>query len=164
MTAQVPLFGTDALAVDGEQLRALICSRLTMVTLESRRTGQRRTFKVEAIQPHASAGAEAARHVVSWLHGPNNTGDYNRLGIVFDGQQWRHGSTFSRPWDDAIGVDTVTHRAWQFFWERLVRRGDVASTMAVYVARRCTVCGRWLTVPESVVSGLGPVCATKTGS
>lgn len=99
---------------------------------------------------------------VNLLTGPDNTTDYMPLGIL-------------NPETGAVRLvrsTTMTDKSWPV---RLVRRvlaciwHDQGSkpediTGAGFELRhegRCGRCGRRLTVPESIDSGLGPTCAAK---
>jgi len=112
------------------------------LTLESLKTGAHFTYKVSKKE-----GADF--FFVSVLSGPDNTSDYSYIGCLPAGRRFvpKKGRT---PPPSAKGFD--------FFW-RALTTGRVPSTLAVWHEGRCGRCSRKLTVPESIESGIGPVCA-----
>jgi len=121
------------------------------VTFQSRRTSARFTYRVRA-----KDGAERPLHFVSVLTGPDNGGSYEYLGTIFDGRRYSH-SRKSR-----IASDAPSAVAFEWVWARL-ERGEMHPELGVWHEGRCGRCGRRLTTPESVASGLGPVCEKKRG-
>lgn len=84
---------------------------------------------------------------VSVLNGPDNSNDYLYIGTIFaDGFRL---TRKSRATDSALSV--VVFKFFASRWED--------SRLEVYHEGVCGKCGRKLTVPESIASGLGPVCA-----
>jgi hypothetical protein len=113
-------------------------------TVKSLRTGEHRTFQIRT-QPKDSSFAPGKR-VVALLSGPDNTSDYTGFGFVES---------------DTIYVWRSKRNGLYERYARMllrlaeyIRDGDVE----VYAATRCRVCNRQLTTPESVESGIGPVC------
>lgn len=115
------------------------------LTLENPATGNHRTFKIRTIP--ADSDFAPGERVVGLLTGPDNTSDYTWFGFVkpervIVWKKHRGGvyDTYARmlanpePWE-AKGV--VYH------WDHVC----------------CRKCGRDLTTPESLESGIGPVCA-----
>lgn len=116
----------------------------------------RYTFKV-VCKPKSERWPEA--FFVNLLSGPDNISDYQPLGKL-------------DPETGAVRLvqsTKLTDKSWPV---RLIRRvlariwadqGDAIETAGFDLrhAGRCGRCGRVLTVPESIDSGLGPVCASK---
>lgn len=119
------------------------------VTLVSPKTGARFTYRVR--RPR---NGKDVRYV-GVLTGPDNEADYAFLGtILADGR-------FSPSRDGAVSGDAPSARAFAWAWERL-RAGRLPCE--VHHTGRCGRCGRTLTVPESVATGLGPECAQKAST
>jgi len=129
-----------------EQAQTFILAGKATVTLVSVSTGVRFTFKVT--QPR-----DDAPHFVKVLTGSDNTSDYGFLGTVFDRETYRHGRR------SRIGQDAPSARAWAWFWGRLTGGQDL-SALEIWHEGKCGRCGRKLTVPESIATGIGPVCAS----
>lgn len=126
-------------------------------TIVSDATGDHRTLRVRTVQ----SGSLAGRRILALLVGPQNTSDYLGFGFVDD-----HGV---RVWRTHRGTDY--DKIASLFW-RLATKGEadgqgrirVGSLRAyMLVQGACCVCNRPLTCPESIESGIGPVCAGREG-
>ena len=115
-----------------------------LFTVRSIATGEHRTFRVRS-QPVEAKFAPGKR-VVSVLTGPDNTADYTQFGFVTDQgiQVWerKRGGKFEE---------------YARMLEKLPQH-LADGKVEVHVSCRCRVCNRTLTTPESVRSGIGPVC------
>ena len=117
------------------------------VTIRSTTTGNRYTFKVQKCE--STRPGEWPIWFVRVLNGSDNTGDYMYLGTIFpDG--------FRLTRKSSAGADAPSVIA--FTW--LSRHWEDAR-VEVWHEGVCGRCGRKLTVPESIETGLGPVCAGK---
>lgn len=117
------------------------------VTLRSSTTGNRYTFQVT--KSEARRPGELPVWFVRVLNGADNTGDYRYLGTIFpDGFRLTRKSTVSA---DAPSVVAFTW--FSRHWED--------ARIEVWHEGVCGRCGRKLTVPESIETGLGPICAGK---
>jgi hypothetical protein len=103
-------------------------------TIVSRKTGTRYTYRVRH--------KEGKPHYVSVLTGPDS---YTYLGEIFN--------VGYRP-----RTKLPSSFAFMWLWLNLG-----SSRIEFHHAGKCGRCGRELTVPESIESGLGPECAKKTG-
>lgn len=127
-------------------VRYALAGRATL-TLESERTGARYTYRITR--------RDDAPAFVSVLTGPENTRDYTYLGTVFvDGEVpvYRHGRK------SEISPGAPSARAFAWAWDAFVA-GRIPEGLSVYHEGQCGRCGRALTVPESILTGLGPHCA-----
>lgn len=130
--------------LQGSDARAFALAGNAILTLQSRRTGQRFTYRVRAAD-----GEGLATHFVQLLTGPDNTSDYQYLGYLA-GDRYVHGKK-SRVSSRAPSV-----QAFAWWWAR-VDHGH--PELEVFHEGRCGKCGRLLTTPESVTRGIGPECA-----
>jgi Family of unknown function (DUF6011) len=120
------------------------------VTLRSQATGTRFTYRVSLAR-----GAED-RYFVSVLSGPENTADYAYLGLWLP----REGRFFRTAKSRVKSDDAPSFAA--FAWTlRILAKGRLPAQLEIWHEGTCGRCGRALTVPESVASGMGPVCAEK---
>lgn len=117
-------------------------------TVTSKRTGTRFTFKVRQPSP-------TSPHFVSLLSGADNESDYQFLGTIFNGADYRHGKK------SRITADAPSAVAFAWVWSHLDNLP--ADKVEVHHEGKCCRCGRKLTVPESIESGIGPECAGKMG-
>src|SRR3990172_5551964 len=121
------------------------------VTIVSKKTGDRFTYRVKAkdqIQGTLGATTPKSLHFVSVLTGPDNESDYRFLGTVVDGKVYAHGRKSN------ISNDAPSAKAFQWVWANLD-----SEAFELWHSGRCARCHRELTDPESLVRGLGPVCA-----
>jgi hypothetical protein len=119
-------------------------------TLESKTTGTRFTFRMR--RPDESKPV-----FVSLLNGPDNWSNYAYLGFIKNGN-FIHGTAKSK-----ISAEAPSAKAFAWFWRTLNTSPAKLATMAFWHNGKCGCCGRHLTVPESVYTGLGPECAAKLG-
>lgn len=114
-------------------------------TVVSKRTGVRFTYKAKP--------AKACDLLwVSVLRGPDNTSDYLFLGGLKKDGTYLH-SHKAQVNEEAPSASAV---AWLF---RHLQDPELLNKIEIHHAGRCGRCGRLLTTPESIATGLGPVCA-----
>jgi hypothetical protein len=136
-----------------DRLTYIVAGNAT-VTLESRATGKHYTYTVQA--PRGDEGRrdiDSDKRFVSLMTAPNV---YEYIGFLASND--RDGNP--APWHFVHG----RRRAGQPRAD-LARRAIAwfcahpeSDAVAVYHSGRCGRCGRELTAPESILSGLGPVC------
>lgn len=142
--------------LDGNFAREFALAGDATFTVQNPNTGGRFTFQVTA--PRNAGGGKdlgAGVRFVSVLTGPNNEQDYQFLGTIFlhDGQ-YRHGAK------SKIGPDDTSAKAFAWLWP-LMFIGAGWTPVEIHHMGRCGRCGRALTVPRSVRSGLGPICQAR---
>jgi hypothetical protein len=114
-------------------------------TAVSKKTGARFTFKV--CKP-----SKEKPFFVSVLTGQDNENDFTFLGTIFDGGKYVKGRRSS------ILESAPSAVAFEFVWNRSY---DLPEGVEIFHEGKCCCCGRKLTVPESIASGVGPECAKK---
>lgn len=117
-------------------------------TVVSKKSGTRFTFKVE--QPK-----ETTPHFVSVLTGPQNESDYTFLGSIFDRSIFAHGTK------SKIKRDAPSAQAFNWLWNKLRQEDKAPESCEIHHEGTCCRCGRKLTTPESITSGIGPECAKR---
>lgn len=131
-------------------VRSFMMAGKAVFTVENPNTGNRFTYKVT----RKAADGGMVLHFVKVLTGPDNTADYEFLGTVFpDG-------AFAMSRKSRIGPDAPSAKAFGWLWARISKCGDTGPARVLHEGRCCR-CGRTLTVPESIESGVGPECAAK---
>lgn len=116
-------------------------------TFVSVKTGTRFTYKVE--QADARPGdTRSPPHFVSVLTAPDH---YEYIGCVFGGTLFNHGHK------SRIAADAPSALAFAWVWRKLTA-GLVPEVLEVWHEGSCGRCGRRLTDPTSIESGLGPIC------
>jgi hypothetical protein len=137
----------DGLFTDANQAWRFIKAGKAKVTIVSKKTGTRFTFKVKAPE-------EGAIRFVSVLNGPDNWENYQYIGFIAADGQFVAGRK-GHP-------DAPSFKAFHWVWHKL-EAGRLPDSVEVWHEGRCGRCGRLLTVPESIASGFGPECAAALG-
>ncbi len=124
-----------------------------VVTIKSITTGTRFTLRIKR-DPD-----KKPLWFVSLLTGPENDSDYQYMGIITPkGSGYTPGVTtyfnFRVTAKSRIGVTAPSMLAASFLATHFED-----PRMEVWHEGRCGRCGRTLTVPESIASGIGPTCA-----
>ena len=122
-------------------------------TFVSLKTEARFTYKVTLADPRPG-DTKAPPHFVSVLTGPDA---YQYLGVIYGSQIYTHGRK------SRIAADAPSARAFAWVWQKLTA-GWVPEVLEVWHEGRCGVCGRRLTTPASLESGIGPTCEKKAGA
>ena len=121
-------------------------------TVTSLQSGTRYTYKVEKSD-------NKPFYYVSVLTGSDNWSNYKYLGILnMEGRFF-----FARPETAKVAKDAPSAKGFEWFWRHLNAPVSKIATVKVSHEGKCCRCGRKLTVPESIESGIGPECATKDG-
>jgi Family of unknown function (DUF6011) len=121
--------------------------------------GEHYTFKVNKSKDDPDSDRMPV-HFVALLTGPDNDVDYSYLGL--------YDSTKLIRMTKASKMDEGSTPVKVFRWAMRKVRDDKAGARlpegyTIRHAGRCCRCGRTLTTPESVDSGIGPECAQKMG-
>lgn len=131
---------------------AFLLGGKALLTLSNTNTGSHHTYKVDAAGKTAEERNASPILFVSVLTGPENTKHYSYIGIVN-----RRTGEFKLTAKSKLPMDDK--RVMGFAW--LVRSMNHLSAFPHVEARHhnhCGRCGCLLTVPESIDTGLGPVC------
>jgi len=124
------------------------------VTFQSRRTDTRFTYRIRAVKPRVEATFASegrASHFVYVLVGPDNDSSYQYLGCIYRRTNYAHGRK------SLIATNAQSETAFAWVWRYLVS-GRMHPDLATYHEGRCGKCGRRLTDPTSIETGLGPKC------
>lgn len=137
---------------DAEAATRFIYAGNALFTVVSKKTGDRFTFRVR--KPNGPDDKKSVMRFAQVLNGPDNTSSYLYIGYLKDSNR---GEIFAgnkgRP-------DTAGYRALKWTVAKLAK-GDMPEDLEFYHSGKCGCCGRTLTVPESIKTGLGPICAGK---
>lgn len=91
---------------------------------------------------------------VGVLTGSNNTSDYTYIGTIWNGGSFKHGRK------SRISADATSVKA--FAWVlRKLSANQLPPQVRIHHEGRCCCCGRKLTTPQSIETGIGPVCANR---
>lgn len=107
-----------------------------------------RTIRLTTIKDKS----DGVKQWLSYLNGPDNTGDYTSIGTV-------HGNEV-KLFRKNEGKYTDIVAATRYVIKNINRLGEFGKNYATR-SGNCYRCNRLLTTPESVALGLGPICAAK---
>lgn len=123
--------------------------------------GTHRTYRVRLAKPKPGC---PDTFFVSLLTGPDNESSYTYLGKL-DPYTGQVVPTAASKWNErtppshVVLLNRVLARVWSFDHAAFERHG-----YKLLHRGRCGRCGRALTVPASIETGVGPECATKLKS
>lgn len=128
-------------------------------TIMNPNTGQHRTFMIKTQLPDSDFAP--GKRVIYMMTGEDNETDYTGFGFVED--------TGIKVWAKKRG--TIAKPS---FWEQCAKMVWSLGTegadspylklgLTWELSKRCRVCNRTLTNPESLASGIGPECAQRLG-
>lgn len=139
---------TDGVQISDDHAARFYTAGRATFTVRNPETDGRFTFKV------TKGKADDAPHFVKVLTGPQNTADFSYLGCIFaDGR-------FVVTRKSRISKDAPSAKAFAWVHGRLAAGRDLAG-VEFWHEGSCCRCGRALTVPSSVASGIGPICAQR---
>lgn len=119
-------------------------------TIVSGKTDKRYTFKVNQLKGRDKNNP----FFVSFLNGGDES--YQFIGTIFDKKNYRHSKKSKVSKDSVVGktanwiVNILNNQNVKMF-----------DQIEFWHEGKCCRCGRKLTTPESISSGVGPVCSTK---
>lgn len=139
----------NAKLTDPKQIKEFILAGDALFTVENRDTGNHYTYRVRA-----SERTNFAYRFVSVLHGPENENakDYSYIGMISPTGR------LTRTRAVHISPDAQSVKAFNWLWERIRAGKGLPEQVEFWHAGKCGRCGRVLTVPSSVESGIGPEC------
>jgi Family of unknown function (DUF6011) len=127
-----------------------------IITFQSAKTGERRTFKVKPMDRDAvrEKGIKDQRFFVSFLSGPDNTRDYTYIGQILNSQF----TLTQKSRATGINEQTPSFVIFKAAFETLLTATIMPKMLQVTHSGRCGKCHKALTVPQSVNDGFGPEC------
>lgn len=127
-------------------------------SLRSVRTGQHYTYQVSRAKDDGKKGTSLT-WFVGLLTGPDNGADYTYIGIIRargndDIPEFRTTAKTRNP-------DSPSVRGFKWFARQVFESRGNLDQVEFWHAGKCGRCKRPLTDPESIQTGIGPVCQTK---
>lgn len=111
---------------------------------------KRYTYRVKA-------GKKDGVYFVDLLTAPDNERSYTSLG-------WIKGGRFDTCRWAKVSAAAHSFRVFARIWEISQSAGPIPPALEVWHEGKCCRCGRTLTVPTSIASGIGPECAKRIGA
>ena len=120
-------------------------------TLNNSSTGEHRTYRIKANVPNFLYPNKS--FFVGLLSGPDNNNSYQYIGIVDPNNGNVRLTSKSRMGEDSAAVKGI-----RYLMGRVFGSGQIHDQMEVRHAGKCGRCGRLLTHPDSLTTGIGPEC------
>lgn len=137
-------------------VRTFLWGGNAVFTLRSGKTGMRYTYQVKAKKADVVAKLPDVTYFVALLRGPDNASDWRYVGVL------RKPAQFNLTSNSKVARNAESVKALLWFLDKMARERDVLTgDLEFWHSGRCAVCGRALTVPESIATGIGPVCEGK---
>jgi hemerythrin superfamily protein len=136
-----------------EDIKRFMTGGNAIMTLESKRTGRWFTYKIK----RAKKDVENSPFFVSVLTGNDNETAYTYMGTIFNND---NKLIFKLTKNSKIGEDSLSYKAFNFFF-KLMLDNKMHEEIVVYHRGICGRCNRALTTPDSLKSGLGPICENR---
>jgi hypothetical protein len=144
-------------ALDSNAVYAYVAASKATITLQNTLTNKHYTYKITAPGKTPFDREESAILFVSLLTGPDNESSYTYIGVLD-----RSTGVFRTTAKSKLPITSVPVAG--FAW--LVRQLNAGtleahSNVKVFHHNHCGRCGRKLTHPESITTGLGPECSKR---
>ncbi len=134
----------EAALILPQYVKAYVLAGQAVVTLKSELSGKHYTYKV--FKKADKYNASKFIYFVSVLIGPD---EYLYKGMIGNDGKYK-----------SYNNDTPS-RAFKYMWDNVNQLNRMPTDMTILHQGRCGHCGKVLTNPESILSGIGPVCAGK---
>lgn len=116
------------------------------------------TYRVSRKENEPGSKFGPFTYFVGLLSGPDNTADYTYLGLLDPATGYVRLTRNSRLTESAPSVKAI-----RWALPKLHAGAKMPSSFSIHHEGRCGRCGRELTVPESIETGIGPDCAEQMG-
>jgi hypothetical protein len=152
-----------------ESMRSFVLAGHSTFTLVSKSTGRRFTYKVNSAtkdrnQNWSTNNQNRDLFFVSVLTGSDNESSYQYIGMLRRNGHDNNDTRFPFIYGGAkakVRRDANSVKGFEWFWSRMEAFANVDGLMEFWHEGKCGRCGRKLTVPSSIESGIGPECANK---
>jgi hypothetical protein len=130
------------------------------LTIKSLASGGHYTYRVR--QAKDTEGNPLRRYFVSLLVGPDNNTAYEYIGLLEHHASGKLGFRLTRA--SKTSYQAPSTRGFHWLVACINTERDISEQAELLHSGRCGACGRKLTTPESIQSGLGPVCASRVAA
>lgn len=146
-----------------EWIRSAIAGKRGLTMTVKSRSGKHFTYR---LRPGQRRPRDRVPPIfVDLLTGPNNTEDYTFLAMLFDNPARRGVTVIRAPRvRSPIPADAPAGLGLDWLFWKLGRKEPLEPQAEVWHDGTCARCGRPLTHPESMETGIGPVCARRGAS
>jgi len=138
-------------ALSSKHTKLFINGGNATLTIRSKVTGTRFTYKVQCDRTKKNEPNKLL--FVSVLTGNDNISNYTYIGMIKN-------KIFQITKKSKFGNDAPSVKIFAWFFQK-INTDSLPSSCEVYHQGRCGRCGKKLTVPESIITGFGPLCVNK---
>jgi len=125
------------------------------LTAESLKTGVRYTYRIQVNPRELELPTDSRSWYVQLLQGRDNNSDFSYVGMIRRGRFFVTAATRNLEKAPFVrGLDYIVRHLW---------RGVLPPDAQLWHSSTCGRCGRALTVPQSIRTGIGPECAKRMG-
>jgi hypothetical protein len=135
-----------------EDIKRFLIGGQATITLESKKTNRWFTYKIKSHKDNESI------FFVSVLTGTDNESNYTYIGTIFNNLALL--PKFKLTKNSKISETSSSFVAFNYFFINLINN-RLHPDLAVYHNGVCCCCGRTITTPESLKTGIGPFCASR---
>lgn len=139
-----PLQFTPKHILSGKTLREFVFAGNALFTILNKDTGNYFTYRVKK---HKDDDV--------WFVQVLNVHDYTFIGTCFEDKKFKHST------NSDLGLDNQKVKTFDWFLDKYFHEQNKFPQVEVYHHGRCGHCYKTLTTPESIKSGIGPVCGGK---
>lgn len=133
-----------------EEIKRFILAGKAQFTVVNIKTENRATYKVSQ---YIKEDGSKTPYFVSFLNGSDNDNSYKYLGCIFENGGFK--ITKKSP-----STDSMSYIIFNWIYNTLFNKNtDLPEEVHFYHVGKCCRCGRTLTTPESIRSGIGPICS-----
>lgn len=142
----------------GSNLTNFIFAGNATFTVINESTGNRFTFRIrKAGWGTPTYNEKSGIFYISVLTGSDNNFSYTFIGTFFGGEN----QVYRHSYKSKITFNTTSNKVLNWFFSSYIKNPSLFPTVKVFHSGKCGKCGKKLTTPESIKSGLGPYCAGK---
>lgn len=155
---------TQGLLSFAGEIRTYVLGGNSTFTLVSKKSGERFTYQVRSAKKNRDANwstgnQDRSQYFVSVLTGGDNVNAYTYMGMLKQDINGEFRFTLTRGSKIRDSAPSCVGFVW--FWNLLEQGCIVHKNLEFWHEGSCCMCGRKLTVPESVADGIGPECRSK---
>lgn len=160
---EAPVLKMRAQMKDAERMEKFVFAGNSIFTLVSRKTGNRFTFRLRKPKPNKQRPTSRDMYFCSLY--VRNT--YLYFGYVIRKEEGGYVFINAKPnktkIDTSDNVQLMGVKTLLWFLRQLENKSDMLNAIDFWHEGRCGKCGRPLTVPESIDTGIGPHCVKILG-
>jgi len=136
-----------------EDVKRFITGGNARLTVRSKKTGKHYTYKISQGWDHDTNKRDySTPYFVSVLCGPDNESDYMYIGFIPQAIEFKLvAGNKGKP-----GADSYKALSWVL---KHLNKGEIHDQLEISHEGSCCRCGRTLTHPDSIASGIGPECS-----